>query len=122
MNQPTRKRYHILALVFITVVINYLDRSNISVAAFAIREDLGLSTVQMGVIFSAFAWTYSTLQIPGGIMVDRVRARILYPVILVLWSGATLVQGFISSLAGFIGCRAAIGIFEAPSYLPTIKS
>jgi len=116
MNQPTRKRYHILALVFITVVINYLDRSNISVAAFAIREDLGLSTVQMGVIFSAFAWTYSTLQIPGGIMVDRVRARILYPVILVLWSGATLVQGFISSLAGFIGCRAAIGIFEAPSY------
>lgn len=116
MSQPTRKRYHILALVFITVVINYLDRSNISVAAFAIREDLGLSTVQMGVIFSAFAWTYSTLQIPGGIMVDRVRARILYPIILVLWSGATLVQGFISSLAAFIGCRAAIGIFEAPSY------
>jgi len=116
MAQPTRKRYHMLALVFITVVINYLDRSNISVAAFAIREDLGLTTVQMGVIFSAFAWTYSTLQIPGGIMVDRVRARILYPVILVLWSGATLIQGFISSLTAFIGCRAAIGVFEAPSY------
>ncbi|MEM0993804.1 MAG: MFS transporter [Bacteroidota bacterium] len=116
MAKPTRKRYQILALVFITVVINYLDRSNISVAAFAIREDLGLSTVQMGVIFSAFAWTYSTLQIPGGIMVDRVRARILYPVTLVLWSGATLIQGFISSMAAFIGCRAAIGVFEAPSY------
>lgn len=114
--KPTRKRYQILALVFFTVVINYLDRSNISVAAFALKEELGLSTVQMGIIFSAFAWTYSTLQIPGGIMVDYVKPRILYPVILSLWSIATLIQGFISSLAAFVGCRAAIGIFEAPSY------
>ncbi|MEM1120351.1 MAG: MFS transporter [Bacteroidota bacterium] len=114
--KPTRKRYQILALVFITVVINYLDRSNISVAAFALKEELGLTTVQMGIIFSAFAWTYSTLQIPGGILVDYVRPRILYPIILSLWSIATLIQGFISSLAAFIGCRAAIGIFEAPSY------
>jgi len=38
--QATRKRYNILALIFITVVINYLDRSNISVAAFALREEL----------------------------------------------------------------------------------
>lgn len=116
MERPTRKRYHILALVFITVVINYLDRSNISVAAFAISDDLGLSSVQMGLIFSAFAWTYSALQIPGGILVDIVKPRILYPILLTLWSVATLVQGFINSLAAFIGSRAAIGVFEAPSY------
>ncbi|MEM9723301.1 MAG: MFS transporter, partial [Bacteroidota bacterium] len=111
MERPTRKRYHILGLVFVTVVINYLDRSNISVAAFALSEDLNLTTVQMGVIFSAFAWTYSALQIPGGILVDRVRARVLYPIILMLWSLATLVQGFMNSFAAFIGCRAAIGVF-----------
>ncbi|MEL6653035.1 MAG: MFS transporter, partial [Bacteroidota bacterium] len=116
MTKPTRKRYGILGLVFVTVVINYLDRSNISVAAFAISDELGLSTVQMGLIFSAFAWTYSALQIPGGILVDRVQPRILYPIILTLWSLATLVQGFISSIAGFIASRAAIGVFEAPSY------
>ncbi len=116
MERPTRKRYHILALVFITVVINYLDRSNISVAAFAISDDLGLSSVQMGLIFSAFAWTYSALQIPGGILVDVVKPRVLYPILLTLWSLATLVQGFINSLTAFIGCRAAIGVFEAPSY------
>ncbi|GAA4933949.1 MFS transporter [Algibacter agarivorans] len=116
MAKPTRKRYSILFLVFVTVVINYLDRSNISIAAFAMRDELGLSTVQMGIIFSAFAWTYSILQIPGGIMVDKVKARILYPVILVFWSIATLIQGFISSLSAFIGLRAAIGLFETPSY------
>ncbi|WKX75521.1 hypothetical protein [Zobellia laminariae] len=62
-SNSTKKRYNILAMVFITVVINYLDRSNISVAAFAMKEDMGLSNVQMGYVFSAFAWTYACLQI-----------------------------------------------------------
>ncbi|PHN02743.1 MFS transporter [Flavilitoribacter nigricans] len=114
--RPTRKRYQILALIFVTVVINYMDRSNISVAAFAISDELGLTTVQMGLIFSAFAWTYSALQIPGGILVDQIRPRILYPAIMILWSVATLVQGFANSIAALVGCRAAIGVFEAPSY------
>lgn len=112
----TYKRYNILALVFITVVINYMDRSNISVAASAITGELGLTKVQMGLIFSAFAWSYSSLQIPGGIIVDYVKPRILYPFMMVLWSIATLIQGFVGSLGALIGCRVAIGAFEAPSY------
>ncbi|PPK85029.1 ACS family D-galactonate transporter-like MFS transporter [Neolewinella xylanilytica] len=112
----TKKRYHILALIFVTVVINYMDRSNISVAAAAISEDLNLTKVQLGLIFSAFGLTYSLLQIPGGILADHVRPRLLYPIILVLWSLATLLQGLVSSLAALIGLRASIGVFEAPSY------
>ncbi|WP_116107930.1 MFS transporter [Lewinella sp. IMCC34191] len=112
----TRKRYHILALIFVTVVINYMDRSNISVAAAAISEDLDLTKVQLGLIFSAFGLTYSLLQIPGGILADHVRPRLLYPIILVLWSLATLLQGLVSSLAALIKLRASIGVFEAPSY------
>ena len=103
-------------MVFISVVINYLDRSNISVAAFLMREELGFSTVQMGYIFSAFAWTYSILQIPGGLIADKLPTRILYTVILSLWSLATLVQGFVNSFLSFIGIRASIGVFEAPSF------
>ncbi|KZS38838.1 glucarate transporter [Aquimarina aggregata] len=112
----TYKRYNILLLVFITVVINYMDRSNISVAASAITSELGLTKVQMGLIFSAFAWSYSSLQIPGGIVVDYVKPRILYPFMMILWSIVTLVQGFVGSLGALIGCRIAIGAFEAPSY------
>ncbi len=63
--QRTRIRYSILAAVFVNVVINYMDRTNISVAATMIKDDLQLSTVQLGFIFSAFAWTYAALQIPG---------------------------------------------------------
>ncbi|WP_404826616.1 MFS transporter [Paraglaciecola chathamensis] len=93
-----------------------MDRTNISVAASALSEELSLTSVQMGLVFSAFGWTYSILQIPGGIAVDIVKTRILYPFILIAWSVATLIQGVISSFTALIGCRMAIGVFEAPSY------
>lgn len=112
----TRKRFNILALIFVSVVINYMDRSNISIAAFALSEELELDSVQMGLIFSAFAWTYAALQVPGGILVDVIAPRILYAMILSLWSVATFLQGFTNSFAGLLGFRASIGVFEAPSY------
>ncbi|TGV02589.1 MFS transporter [Flavivirga rizhaonensis] len=112
----TRKRYNILTMIFITVVINYLDRTNISVAAFALRKDLEIDTIQMGYVFSAFGWFYACLQIPGGIIADKIKSRILYAFILAFWSIATLFQGLINSFAMLLGLRASIGIFEAPSY------
>lgn len=112
----TKKRYNILALIFGSVVINYLDRTNISVAAPAIKESLELTSVQLGLIFSAFGWTYVALQIPGGIIVDKIGARLLYSIILFFWSIATLLQGFVNSFIVLLGLRASIGIFEAPAY------
>ncbi len=114
--RSSKKRYNILALIFGTVVINYLDRTNISVAASAISESLELSTVQMGSIFSIFGIAYAALQIPGGIIVDKVRLRFLYALMLFLWSLATLFQGFVNSFKVLLGLRASIGVFEAPSY------
>jgi len=112
----TKKRYNILTMIFITVVINYLDRSNISVAAFELRKDLGFDTIQMGYIFSAFGWTYALLQIPGGIVADKIKSRVLYTFILIFWSIATLLQGLVNSFTVLLGLRASIGLFEAPSY------
>lgn len=103
-------------MIFITVVINYLDRSNISIAASALSEELKLDTIQMGYIFSAFGFTYAFLQIPGGIMADKIKTRFLYPIIMGLWSIATLVQGVVNSFIALVGLRASIGVFEAPSY------
>ena len=72
--RPTRVRFGILAFIFANVIINYMDRSNISVAASAISRDLQLTPVQLGLIFSAFGWTYAALQIPGGFLVEIGRA------------------------------------------------
>jgi ACS family D-galactonate transporter-like MFS transporter len=112
----TRKRAIILALLFVTVVINYLDRSNLSVAASGISHSLHLSPLQMGMMFSGFGWSYVALQIPSGWLVDRVAPRLLYPAALLLWSVATICLGFSAGFTTILALRLLIGLFEAPSY------
>jgi ACS family D-galactonate transporter-like MFS transporter len=113
---PTRKRFFIMVLLFITVVINYLDRSNLSIAAPALTSELGIDPVHVGLIFSAFGWTYAAMQLPGGWLVDRVPPRILYTVALALWSIATIFLGFVGSFIGLFVLRMAVGALEAPAY------
>ena len=113
---PTRKRFFIMVLLFITVVINYLDRSNLSIAAPALTSELGIDPVHVGLIFSAFGWTYAAMQIPGGWLVDRVPPRILYTVALLLWSIATVMLGFAASFIALFVLRMAVGALEAPAY------
>jgi len=116
VGRPTRARSLIAVLLFISVVINYLDRANLSVAAPQLAKDLGLDDAQKGFILAAFGWTYAALQVPGGWLVDKIPPRILYPVAIGLWSLATVGLGFVGSLAGLIGLRLLVGALEAPSY------
>ncbi|MGS0896770.1 MFS transporter [Burkholderia stagnalis] len=113
---PTRKRLLILALLFVTVVINYLDRSNLSIAAPALFRELNIDPVHAGLVFSAFGWTYALMQIPGGWLVDKVSPRVLYAGALALWSAATLLLGFAGSFVGLVVLRLAVGALEAPAY------
>lgn len=113
---PSRKRLLILALLFVTVVINYLDRSNLSIAAPELFKELNIDPVRAGLVFSAFGWTYALMQIPGGWLVDKVPPRVLYAGALALWSAATLLLGFAGSFVGLIVLRLAVGALEAPAY------
>ncbi|MBR8507683.1 MFS transporter [Burkholderia cenocepacia] len=113
---PSRKRLLILALLFVTVVINYLDRSNLSIAAPELFKELNIDPVHAGLVFSAFGWTYALMQIPGGWLVDKVSPRVLYAGALALWSAATLLLGFAGSFVGLIVLRLAVGALEAPAY------
>ena len=113
---PSRKRLIILALLFVTVVINYLDRSNLSIAAPELFKELHIDPVRAGLVFSAFGWTYALMQIPGGWLVDKVSPRVLYAGALALWSAATLLLGFAGSFFGLVVLRLAVGALEAPAY------
>ena len=115
-SQPSRARYLIMLLLFVTVVINYLDRSNLSVAAPLLAKDLAIEPARMGLILSAFGWTYAALQVPGGWLVDKVPPRILYPAAIALWSLATIGLGFVGNIVGLIVLRLAVGALEAPAY------
>ncbi|SOE47951.1 D-galactonate transporter [plant metagenome] len=114
--KATRSRYLIMVMLFVTVVINYLDRSNLSIAAPALRDEFGLSTVQEGLLLSAFGWTYAAMQIPGGWLVDRVSPRRLYAAALILWSLGTFFMGLSTSFLLLFVLRLTVGAFEAPAY------
>lgn len=112
----TRVRLLILALLTGGTLINYLDRTVISVAAPLLSKDLGLDAVAMGIVFSAFSWTYAAAQIPGGILLDRIGVRVTYFFSVTVWSGFTLLQGFAVNAWTLIACRMGLGIAEAPAF------
>lgn len=113
---PSRKRFVITGLLFVTVVINYLDRSNLSIAAPELFRELAIDPVHAGLVFSAFGWTYALMQIPGGWLVDRVAPRTLYAAAIILWSAATVLLGFVGSFIALFALRLLVGTLEAPSY------
>lgn len=114
--KPSKIRYQVLFLIFVNVVINYMDRSNLAVAASEIDKEFGLTPVQLGLIFSAFSWTYLAFQVPGGILVNRFSPRVLYAFSLITWSIATIMQGFAKGFVTLFGLRMATGAFEAPAF------
>ncbi len=89
-----RTRFMMLALVFINIIINYMDRTNLSVAATQMAGELRFSPLEMGLIFSAFGWIYAALQIPGGFLIDRLGARLVYGAGLFAWSLITALHAF----------------------------
>jgi ACS family glucarate transporter-like MFS transporter len=118
----SRTRWTILAILFIVTTINYADRASISIAGPEIRKALGLSPVEMGFVFSAFAWSYVAAQLPGGWLLDRFGSKITYFFSIFLWSLFTLLTGGVGFLAGgaavaaLFALRFVVGAAEAPSF------
>ena len=105
----TRVRYGILGVIVVATAINYMDRANLSIVAPDVKKDLNISAAELGLIFSAFSWTYAALQIPGGWVLDRVGPRITFGIALIFWS---IVTGSISLAKGFtslLGLRLILG-------------
>ena len=113
---PTRRRWFMLSLLLIATIINYVDRVNISIAAPFMAKDLGLDKIQMGLIFSAFAWTYAFALVPAGFIADRFGSRVTYGASLITWSAATVCQGLVGGFASLFGLRLAVGAMEAPAF------
>ncbi|MBB5699137.1 MFS transporter [Sphingomonas yantingensis] len=113
---PTRQRYVMLALIASGTLINYLDRTILGVAAPALTKELGINAALMGVIFSAFSWSYALSQVPGGAFLDRFGTRLTYCLSVGFWSFFTLLQAFVTGIGALIGLRLALGVAESPCF------
>jgi MFS family permease len=110
-----------VAVLLVIGVINFLDRSALSVANPLIRQDMGLSIAEMGLLLSAFAWAYAFCQLPGGALVDRVGPRRLLGWALIVWSLAQAAVGVVGSMAQFVMARVALGVGEAPTFTAAVR-
>lgn len=115
-DRATRGRYGILALIAIGTMINYLDRTLLSVAAPTMSKDLGLNPATMGIVFSAFSWSYALAQIPGGVLLDRIGVRLTYFLSVGFWSLFTVFQGLAGGLSSLLAFRLGLGAAEAPCF------
>ncbi|KAK1179068.1 MFS transporter [Streptomyces sp. NBS 14/10] len=112
----SRARYGLLASLFVITAINYLDRTNLSVALPHIKDDFHLSATEQGVLLSSFGWAYLLLQIPTGRLIDRVGAKLAFGYALIGWSLATAAMALTRGFGSLIGVRVALGAFEAPAF------
>ncbi len=117
MEAHQKRRWWIAALLFFAGLINYFDRTALSVALPSIARSLGLGPEQMGVLLSAFFWSYALMQAPIGWLADRVNLRWLYAGCFALWSVAAGLTGFAASLTMLLLLRVLLGIGES-IYLP----
>jgi MFS family permease len=103
-------------LLAAAVFINYFDRGNLSIASPLLQRELGLSNSELGILFSAFFWTYAPLQPFAGWLAQRFDVRYVLGGGLAVWALATALTGLASSFAVLIVLRVLLGIGESVAY------
>jgi len=118
-SSPTlRREWLIIALLVLSVLINYVDRSNLAIAAPLLQPQLGFSSLQMGALLSAFSWTYALFQIFGisGYLADRFPVGYVFLFGYLIWSVATLATGLLSGFTAIFAARLMLGAGESIAY------
>jgi len=107
---------NVLILLCIMYGLTYIDRNNVSTAAFVFKQDLHLTNTQVGLVFSAFAYPYLIFQIVGGWVSDRFGARVTLTVSALIWGIATLLTGKSNGLAALLCARLLLGFGEGATF------
>ncbi len=97
-----------LSLLFLAGVVNFLDRSSLSIANGTIRGELHLNATEMGLLLSAFSLAYGLAQLPLIGLLDRAGTRIILGAGLAIWSTAQMLTGFVRSLPAFLALRVLL--------------
>lgn len=116
MTHRAASPWPLLALLSFSVLINYLDRSNLSAAAPLLTDEMALSDSQLGLLLSSFFWTYASCQIVAGWLVDRFNVVTVYAAGFALWSLATGAIAFSQGFAMLVLMRLLLGAGESVAF------
>jgi ACS family D-galactonate transporter-like MFS transporter len=106
----------VLGLLWFSAFINYVDRGNLSIAAPLLKDELGLSPSQLGILLSSFFWTYSSFQLVAGWAVDRFDVSVVMAAGFFIWSAATAATGWMHGFAALLLMRLVLGVGESVAY------
>ena len=106
----------VVILLVLSVTINYLDRGILSVSAPLLQRELTLSPAQMGLLFSAFFWSYSVFQLVAGWLVDRYDVKHIFSAGFLIWCLATASVGWIAGFGWLLAARVILGVGESVAY------
>ncbi len=113
---PSNVRWRIFLLMLMLIAINYVDRASISVAMPAIAREFNLDLATQGLVLSAFFLTYALMQIPGGMLADRFRPRVVIAAATLGWGLFQAVAAASFSAWILVLTRLGLGACEAPIY------
>jgi len=111
----------VVFLLATVLFINYVDRGTLPTAAHLMQEDLHLDYTQMGLLMSAFFWTYTLLQIPVGWLAERYGAQRILAAGLTIWACATILTGFAHTFAALLALRLLLGLGESSGFPSVAK-
>ncbi len=106
----------LLALLVTSICINYIDRGSLSVGQAAITRELHIAPARLGLIFSAFFWTYASLQLVSGWLVDRLPVNRVLGAAYLLWSLSMGLTGLATGLGSLLVLRLMLGAGESAAY------
>lgn len=106
----------VLILMVVSVGINYIDRTGLSTAAPLLGVDLSIPPAKMGMLLSAFFWTYASLQLVSGWLVDRHGVRWVMAIGFFIWSAATFATGLVHGFLTLLWLRLLLGAGESVAY------
>ena len=117
-----RRRWTIGVLLGVGILINYFDRVNISVAAPQLQQEFHLTPTDLGLLFSAFFWSYAILQVPVGMILDRFGVTNVSRIGAFLWGVASALVAFATGFGTIFGARVLLGVAEAPAFPANSKA
>lgn len=107
-------RTYVLGVLVVVYMFNFLDRQIVTILAEPIKNELGLSDTQIGLMTGlAFALFYTILGIPIARLADRANRVNVITAALVVWSGMTALCGLAQNFAQILAARIGVGVGEA---------
>ncbi|MCX6619679.1 MAG: MFS transporter, partial [Acidobacteria bacterium] len=115
-----QRRSVVLLLLFFGILVAYIDRGNLSIAAVEIMKEFHFDSKLMGALLSCFFWTYAAFQLPAGLIVEKYGIRWTYAIAFVVWSVAAAATGLASGFASLLLLRLLLGMAETIAPLASI--